>query len=85
MLEEEGFMPEITQNTSDNTPTTVRECNCPFTELIKVTKKPCSLEAEFYKNLFGTKVKRFAFIPGGDFSCSYHISSGENSSEPEPA
>lgn len=82
MLEEEGFMPEISQSNSEDGQTIVKECNCPFTELIKVTKKPCKLEADFYRDLFGTNIKRFAFIPGGDFSCSYQVSSKEKSSEP---
>lgn len=84
MLEEEGFMPEIMQGDTEKSPALVKECNCPFTDLIKVTKKPCSLEAKFYEELFGTNIKRVAFIPGGDFSCSYQIPSPSADAQSAP-
>ena len=71
LLEEEGFMPKY--ETGDDK-ITIKECNCPFSELIKETRIPCKLEAEFYDKLFEGEVKRTSFIADGDYSCTYCIS-----------
>ncbi len=72
MLEEEGFMPEHEKD-MESGELTVKECNCPFREIVKVTKLPCSLEEEFYKKVFGKEVERTSYIADGDFSCTYCI------------
>ncbi len=77
MLEKEGFMPEFDLNEEDDS-ITVKECNCPFSEIVKETRLPCKLEAMFYSQIFGDQVERTAYIPDGDHSCSYKIS-GANS------
>jgi len=72
MLEEEGFMPEFNiDNESDRL--TIKECNCPFSEVVKETQLPCKLEAMFFKRLFNEEVKRTSHIAEGDFSCTYNI------------
>ena|SRR6056297_490422 len=71
MLEEEGFMPKY--ETGDDK-IKIKECNCPFSEVIKETRIPCKLEAEFYDKLFEGEVERTSFIADGDYSCSYCIS-----------
>ncbi len=71
MLEEEGFMPEFE---TDDDSITIKECNCPFSEVIKETRLPCKLEAEFYERLFEKSVERTTFIAEGDYSCTYCIS-----------
>ena len=72
LLEEEGFMPEFTvdENSGD---LTVKECNCPFREVVKETRLPCKLEAMFYEKLFNTDVERKTYIADGDYSCTYDI------------
>ncbi|MEX2435935.1 MAG: DeoR family transcriptional regulator, partial [Balneolaceae bacterium] len=45
-LEEEGFMPEYESGAEDGT-ITIKECNCPFSEVVKETRLPCKLEAMF--------------------------------------
>jgi len=66
MLEEEGFMPEFNiDNESDRL--TIKECNCPFSEVVKETQLPCKLEAMFFKRLFNEEVKRTSHIAEGDF------------------
>lgn len=71
-LEEEGFMPEIeTDDSGENI--TVRECNCPFSEVVKETRLPCKLEAIFYQKLFNEEIERTSYIAEGDFSCTYEI------------
>jgi predicted ArsR family transcriptional regulator len=76
MLEEDGFMPDVKYD--DQTGSyTIRECNCPFYDIIDETRLPCQLEEEFFKKLFQTKIKRTTFIADGDFSCTY--SHDENS------
>ncbi|MEX2572838.1 MAG: DeoR family transcriptional regulator [Balneolaceae bacterium] len=72
-LDEEGFMPEFNRDEESNT-LTIKECNCPFSEVVKETRLPCKLEAIFYQNLFGGKAKRTSYIADGDFSCTYEIS-----------
>lgn len=75
-LEEEGFMPVIKLDLKDET-ITIKECNCPFSEVVKETRLPCKLEAMFYRKLFNKKVERVNYIPDGDFACTYEISDCE--------
>lgn len=77
MLEEEGFMPEFELNMKKET-LRIKECNCPFSEVVKETRLPCKLEADFYKKLFNSTVERVSYIPDGDHCCSYSIASGED-------
>ena len=76
MLEEEGFMPEFDIDKENNT-LTVKECNCPFSEVVKETRLPCKLEAMFFKKLFNKDAERTAYIAEGDYSCTYNISVDE--------
>lgn len=71
-LEEEGFMPEF-KTDQENSKITIKECNCPFSEVIKETRLPCKLEAMFYQKLFDEQVERTSYIAEGDFSCTYEI------------
>ncbi|MEX0778617.1 MAG: winged helix-turn-helix transcriptional regulator [Balneolales bacterium] len=73
ILEEEGFMPAYQSDGTGNN-IAIRECNCPFREVVKETQLPCKLEAEFYERLFGGKVERTSYIAAGDYSCTYQIS-----------
>lgn len=72
MLEEEGFMPESNLD-KDNDTLTIKECNCPFSEVVKETRLPCELEAMFFKKLFNENAERTSHIAEGDFSCTYDI------------
>jgi predicted ArsR family transcriptional regulator len=72
MLEEEGFMPEFELD-EDEEKLTIKECNCPFSEVVKETRLPCKLEALFFKELFGEGVERTTHIAEGDYACSYDI------------
>lgn len=72
VLEEEGFMPEFSMDEESKT-LEVKECNCPFSEVIKETRLPCKLEAMFYKKLFNENAERSTYMAEGDFSCTYHI------------
>lgn len=71
MLEEEGFMPEFEMN-EEQKELTIKECNCPFSDVVKETQLPCKLEALFFKKLFGD-AKRTTHIAEGDHACSYNI------------
>ncbi|MEX0685531.1 MAG: DeoR family transcriptional regulator [Balneolales bacterium] len=73
LLEEEGFMP-MAHLENDKQDIIIRECNCPFREVIKETQLPCKLEAEFYARLFERNVDRTSYIPNGDHSCTYQVS-----------
>lgn len=73
ILEEEGFMPELELN-EDEEKLTIKECNCPFSEVVKETRLPCKLEAIFFKNLFNRHVERTTHIAEGDYACSYDVS-----------
>lgn len=72
MLDEEGFMPKYSLDKNAGE-LMVRECNCPFREIIKVTKLPCKLEEEFYRKVFEKNVKRTTYIAEGDFACTYCV------------
>lgn len=72
MLEEEGFMPEFDLD-EETEKITIRECNCPFSEVVKETRLPCKLEEIFYKKLFNEKAERITYIAEGDHSCTYDI------------
>lgn len=72
MLEEEGFMPEFNLD-EESEKLTVKECNCPFSEVVKETRLPCKLEEMFYKKLFNEKAERITYIAEGDHSCTYDI------------
>lgn len=71
ILDEQGFMPEI-ERSGDTTH--VRECNCPFPEIVPETRLPCRLEAEFYEKVFDTVLERVSYIPDGHPACTYEIS-----------
>lgn len=71
VLEEEGFMPDLIEQEDGNI--AIRECNCPFREIVKETDLPCRLEAEFFKQVFNENTERFEYIPQGDYSCSYKV------------
>lgn len=72
LLEDEGFMP-VFESTNDTNELKIKECNCPFKEIVKETRIPCRLEEEFYQKLFCKEVARTSYIAEGDFSCSYSI------------
>lgn len=72
MLEQEGFMPEIDLDEDDET-LSIRECNCPFNDIVEETRLPCKLEAMFYKKLFGDQTNRTMHIAEGDHACTYEI------------
>jgi len=72
MLDEEGFMPEC-EKRKESGEIIIKECNCPFSEIIKVTKLPCKLEQEFYQKVFERPVKRKTYIAEGDFACTYSV------------
>ncbi|SMO47786.1 helix-turn-helix transcriptional regulator [Fodinibius sediminis] len=72
MLQEEGFMPELDLDQENNI-LTVKECNCPFREVVKETRLPCKLETLFYQQLFNNRVDRKTYIAEGDHSCTYEI------------
>ncbi|MEX0944526.1 MAG: DeoR family transcriptional regulator [Balneolaceae bacterium] len=73
MLREEGFMPEH-HTQKEESLETVKECNCPFREVVKETTLPCQLEAHFYQRLFERNVERTTYIAEGDHACTYEIS-----------
>jgi len=70
ILEEEGFMPQISR---EDNQVTIRECNCPFPESVKESRIPCRLEEEFYQEIFGGELERVSHIPDGNSSCSYEV------------
>lgn len=72
LLAEEGFMPEV-EYAEETGEISVRECNCPFHEVVKETRLPCELEAKFYEKLFKGNVERTSYIPEGGYSCTYCI------------
>lgn len=66
MLEKEGFMPEYSKDG-------IRECHCPFADVVKETRLPCRLEKQFISKILAHDVERTSYIPDGDFCCSYQL------------
>jgi len=73
MLEREGFMPEY-EVEPEKGQVIMRECNCPFREIVRETRLPCELELSFYRRLFDRDVERTEYIAEGGNSCTYCIS-----------
>lgn len=71
MLEEEGFMPEF-EIDEEEQHLELKECNCPYSDVVKQTRLPCKLEAMFFEELFG-QAERTSHIADGDYSCTYNI------------
>lgn len=69
VLAENGFMPEIE---TEGDQVTIRECNCPFAEIVGASDVPCASEACFYETLFD-HVERTAHIPDGNSACVYEL------------
>ncbi len=69
VLREKGFMPEVRV---EEDRVTIRECNCPFAEIVNATDLPCSSEACFYETLF-ERVERTRHMPDGDPACAYEL------------
>lgn len=67
LLESEGFMPEFKNGT-------IKECHCPFAQIINETTLPCELELEFLGRILGKKVSRTSYMPDGSHCCSYSVS-----------
>jgi predicted ArsR family transcriptional regulator len=78
LFEEEGFMPEFDLDEKNET-LTIKECNCPFSGVVKETRLPCKLEAQFYKRLFNQGAERTTHIASGDHACTYDIPLNEKS------
>lgn len=72
LLQEQGFMPEISTGEEG---LVIRECNCPFPEAVKQTRLPCRLEAQFFAQLFDEPATRITYIPDGSPSCTYEFGS----------
>ena len=70
-LEELGFMPRVRMEDADTV--IVRECNCPFSNSVKKTHKPCEMEKQFLKRLFNGEIERISYMPEGDAACTYKI------------
>lgn len=69
VLRDDGFMPEVRV---EEDRVTVRECNCPFAEIIGTTELPCASEVCFYEALF-EEVERTGHMPDGDSACVYEL------------
>ncbi len=73
ILSEEGFMAEVRSNRPGQS--TLRLCHCPMRKLVDVTTAPCQAEVSFIQDLLGEEVSRVSYIPSGDASCRYVLTS----------
>ena len=69
ILDEEGFLAEL--EPTDDGRCKLRLCHCPLRELVAVTRLPCRSELALVQELLGTSLRREAFMPDGDSSCTY--------------
>ena len=70
ILDDEGFLAEV-EATPDGRRCVLRLCHCPLRELVAVTRLPCRSELQLVRDLLGSDLRREAFLPDGDASCSY--------------
>lgn len=69
MLQDEGFMPEVVQ--SEDGVLTLRECNCPLSQAVEVTRLPCRLEARFIQQVLQREISSVRLMPQGEPICTY--------------
>jgi predicted ArsR family transcriptional regulator len=69
MLEEEGYMPEVTA-TPDGRPM-LRLCNCPIAGLAGLTDLPCRAELGFLESLLEESLVRTEHRASGSIACAY--------------
>ena len=70
LLNEQGFMARISRNGDE---LTLRQCNCPFRNVVDETKLPCQLEKALLEEIFHAIPHRDSYIPHGDSSCTFRI------------
>lgn len=71
ILSEDGFMAEV-RDGADGPELAL--CHCPVRDLVRATPVPCRLEVGYVRELLGrAPLRRTAYIPAGDASCSYVV------------
>lgn len=70
ILREQGFMPELRRGEQG---LCIRECSCPFPEIVKRSRLPCRLEARFFERVFDEEIDRVTYIPDGFPACTYEF------------
>jgi predicted ArsR family transcriptional regulator len=51
----------------------LKQFNCPITDVAQKYNEACKYELELYKNLLGEGVQRSECMSSGDTSCTYFI------------
>lgn len=70
LLEDTGFMPEITR---DGATLTVQECNCPISAAARATRIPCKLEARFLQRVVGGELVHATFAARRTENCHFEF------------
>lgn len=68
VLEMEGFMPEVSETDSG---ITVKECHCPYSDVIAVTDLPCRFEYRFIKWALNSGMETRDNTSNVHFCCSF--------------
>jgi predicted ArsR family transcriptional regulator len=70
MLESKGYFVELDE---DDSAYTLKEFNCPISQVATEFKEACKHELQFYKEVLGRDVKRLECMSDGNVSCTYSI------------
>lgn len=73
ILSDEGFMAEVTELEGDHPGLNL--CHCPLKEAVAATHLPCRAELAFVGELLGKPLTRTTYMPDGDLTCSYQVTS----------
>lgn len=80
MLSEQGFMAQVRGIGRHRT---LRLCHCPIAAVVAVTQVPCRHEECLVGELLGGQVTRTEYLPDGQGSCSYVLTTASATSAPE--
>lgn len=80
ILSEDGFMAEVREGSGGPE---LALCHCPIRDLVHATRVPCRLEVGYVRELLGeVPLRRTAYIPAGDSSCSYALEPASGAASP---
>jgi len=70
LLETKGYIVELDE---DENAYTLKEFNCPISQVALEYHEACKHELQFYREILGKEVKRQECLSEGDVSCTYNI------------
>jgi predicted ArsR family transcriptional regulator len=73
MLNQDGYMVELDKMSDTGKGYSLKQYNCPISEISRKYDVACRYELELYRGLLGQGVRRTECISDGNVSCTYYI------------